>query len=75
MAVPLHFLLLSYLLEGLYGMTEFDRHHWEARYASGNAPIHGSPNRWLVAQAAFLDTLPANRAAPLSCLGHRLRRR
>jgi len=49
-------------------MTEFDRHHWEARYASGNAPIHGSPNRWLVAQAAFLDTLPANRAAPLHAL-------
>lgn len=38
-------------------MTEADRHHWEARYGSGDAPIHSRPNRWLARQAAFVDAL------------------
>ncbi len=40
-------------------MTEADRHHWEARYASGDAPINARPNRWLARQAAYLDALAA----------------
>lgn len=40
-------------------MTEIDRRHWEARYASGDAPIHARPNRWLARQAAFVDKAAA----------------
>ncbi|MFN8467184.1 MAG: class I SAM-dependent methyltransferase [Caldilineaceae bacterium] len=40
-------------------MTDADRHHWEARYASGDAPINARPNRWLARQAAYLDALAA----------------
>lgn len=45
-------------------MTEFDRRHWEARYAAGNAPVHVTPNYWLVAQAAHLDALQSGCPAP-----------
>ena len=44
-------------------MTEIDRRHWEARYRSGDAPIHARPNRWLARQAAFVDGLAAACAA------------
>ena len=47
-------------------MTEIDRRHWEARYESGDAPIHARPHRWLARQAAFLDTLAASRADSVS---------
>ncbi len=40
-------------------MTETDRNHWEARYASGDAPIQARPNRWLARQAAYVDALTA----------------
>ena len=35
-------------------MTEADRRQWETRYASGNAPIRATVNRWLGAQGAIL---------------------
>lgn len=49
-------------------MTDADRRHWEARYSSGNAPIVGNPNRWLVAQAPFLNARQTNRATSLHAL-------
>ena len=40
-------------------MTEIDCRNWEARYASGDAPIHARPNRWLARQAVFVDAAAA----------------
>jgi tellurite methyltransferase len=45
-------------------MTDTDRTHWEIRYTNGTMPVHASGNRWLVAQAAFLDTVTAASASP-----------
>jgi SAM-dependent methyltransferase len=45
-------------------MTDADRQHWEARYTGGRAPIHTTPNHWLVAQAANLDALQARSTTP-----------
>ena len=44
-------------------MTEADRRQWDARYASGDAPIHARPNRWLARQVVFVDGLAAACAA------------
>ena len=49
-------------------MTDTDRARWEARYTNGNMPVHTSANRWLVAQAAFLDTVTAANASPPQAL-------
>jgi tellurite methyltransferase len=45
-------------------MTDTDRTHWETRYTSGTMPVHTSGNRWLVAQAAFLETVTSANASP-----------
>lgn len=48
-------------------MTDTDRSHWEARYTSGQMLVHSNANRWLAAQAAFLDTMAnASTAPPLA---------
>ncbi len=48
-------------------MTDTDRNHWETRYTSGQMPAHGSANRWLVSQAAVLDTVAdASTSPPLA---------
>lgn len=45
-------------------MTDTDRTRWETRYRSGTLPVHTSGNRWLVAQATFLDTVISASASP-----------
>lgn len=49
-------------------MAEIDRLHWEDRYTSGHAPVHAAPNRWLAAQAPYLQLLEDGAAAPLQAL-------
>ena len=45
-------------------MTNTDRNRWEARYTSGQMPVRTSANRWLVAQAVFLDTVEKGKTSP-----------
>jgi SAM-dependent methyltransferase len=45
-------------------MTDEDRNQWEARYTGGQMPIHGNANPWLVAQAAFLNTVANATTSP-----------
>jgi SAM-dependent methyltransferase len=44
-------------------MTDQDRTRWDARYA-GDAPVRGTPNRWLASQAAQIDAHLASCSAP-----------
>lgn len=43
-------------------MSESDRNRWNIRYATGDAPVRGVPNRWLAAQAAYVDACLARGA-------------
>lgn len=43
-------------------MSESDRTRWNTRYATGDAPVRGVPNRWLAAQAAHVDAWLARSA-------------
>jgi tellurite methyltransferase len=45
-------------------MTDADRAHWEARYTSGEMPVHATANRWLMAQVDSVDAAAAAAAAP-----------
>ncbi len=45
-------------------MTDQDRTRWDARYTAGDAPVRGTPNRWLASQAVHLDAYLAACAAP-----------
>ena len=45
-------------------MTDQDRNRWDARYAAGDAPVRGAPNRWLVSQAASIDAYLAHCTLP-----------
>lgn len=49
-------------------MAEIDRTRWEARYASDARPAHAGANRWLAAQAAYLDMVASSSMAPLHAL-------
>ena len=49
-------------------MTDADRLHWQARYSSGDAPVHARANRWLAAQASYLQQMEAAAASPLQAL-------
>lgn len=49
-------------------MTDADRHNWQVRYTSGDAPMRAAPNRWLAAHAAFLTPLEADPVRPPQAL-------
>jgi len=52
-------------------MAEADRRRWEARYTEGDAPVHGTVNRWLAHQPAvfrrFEQNSPAPQALDIAC--------
>ena len=45
-------------------MTDQDRTRWDARYTAGDAPVRGTPNRWLASQATHLDAYLASCSEP-----------